>query len=279
MKFIPILGILLLLSKVIFSQEKSRSLNVPKRTNNAIGATEFVTKAFGLNSEDREKIIIKEVANGNVPSFSRLLKPFRALDSAGNELIFFATVDYLAIGSDEDFIYMPMTPLAAQALANQLDCLLPTQKMVDLIYAQAGAKLRPQPIPPSDKMTTVPVFWQHTDSIKLQMAEIGFKSLAQKSVAGHKKDIICSNKIFDKNGNSGKVVIYGWHRNENEPIQPVYAGHSDSYADYSHGVRFISKVAFLNGVAKNMTTILKDESLCKLISYEGIIERSYYPID
>jgi hypothetical protein len=69
---------------------------------------------------------------------------------------------------------MPLTPLTAQYIANRLDCLLPTKKKVDIIYVKAEIKLRPQPIPPSEMMTTIPIFWQHIDSIKQQMIKIGF---------------------------------------------------------------------------------------------------------
>lgn len=34
-----------------------------------------------------------------------------------------------------------------------------------------------------------------------------------------------------------------------QAIPPVYNGHHERYADYSHGVRLIAKVAYINGVA------------------------------
>ena len=48
------------------------------------------------------------------------------------------TPDYLAVGSDDDFFRMPMTPVLGQQLADLTGCSLPTRKMVAAIYAQAA---------------------------------------------------------------------------------------------------------------------------------------------
>ncbi|MFO1512715.1 MAG: hypothetical protein U1F83_07355 [Verrucomicrobiota bacterium] len=74
------------------------------------------------------------------------------------EATYYVTPDYLAVGTDADYFLTPLTPLTAQFIADQLDCTLPTRKMVDAIYAAAAVKFAPSPIPPSAAMTTVPVF-------------------------------------------------------------------------------------------------------------------------
>ena len=266
----------------ISATEMPGYLNIPERSDDAIGASAFVRQVAGLAVEEREKAIASQILSGNVPSFARILKPVKVIgtiDEKSYELIFFCTADYLAIGSDTDYMYVPLTPLTAQSIANHLDCLLPTKKIVDSIYAKAEIKLRPQPIPPSEKMTTLPVFWQHTDSVKQQMVDIGWNRMADKIIAGHKKDIILSIKIYDKNRTSDKVIIYGWHKAENDPIQPVYGGHAASYADYSHGLRFISNEAMLNGKPVKLDTILSDVTFSELLSDEGVIKRPYYPME
>ncbi len=255
-------------------------LNIPERSKDAISGSEFVNQVTGLSIEDREKAVVKELFSGNVPSFARKLRPLkisRIINWKSYELIFYTVCDYMAIGSDEDYLYMPLTPSTAQYIADRLSCSLPTKKLVDIIYADAEIKLKPQPIPPSDKMTTVPVFKQHTDSIKQQIAQIGFDRSADNIIAGHKKDIIISNKIYSTDRNYDRVVIYGWHLSENNPIQPVYNGHNANYADYSHGVRLISKLAFINGDSVQVDAILKDPDLSVLLSDEGVISKPYYP--
>jgi hypothetical protein len=49
------------------------------------------------------------------------------------------------------------------------------------------------------------------------------------------------------------------------------------YADYSHGVRLISKLAFINGDSIHIDDILKDSNLSMLLSSEGVISKPYYP--
>ena len=256
-------------------------LNIPARSEDAINGSEFIDQITGLSIREREKAIVEEILSGNVPSFSRKLRSLiisQTIGTSDYELIFFTVCDYLAIGSNQDYLYIPMTPSTAQHLANQIYCSLPTKKIVDIIYAGAGIKMDPQPIPPSDKMTTVPVFSQHTDSIKQQISQIGYDRSADSIIAGHKKDIIISNKIYSTDRNYDRVVIYGWHISDKNPIQPVYNGHIALYADYSHGVRLISNVAFINGDKYQVTDILKDTNLSVLLSSEGIISKPYYPI-
>jgi hypothetical protein len=152
--------------------------------------------------------------------------------------------------------------------------------MVDQIYVTAPCKLRPQPIPPSDSMITVPVFAQHNDSVK----SIRFPVLPQYRsgtlVGGTKKDVIISNKIYQNlNINVPKpVVIYGWHQLNGIPIQPVYNGHSETYADYSHGIRLVLDSVIVDGNPTNFTQLLADPVLCSLVSDEGTILKPYYTI-
>jgi hypothetical protein len=274
---------------VIFGQTESAQfasnedlilLQIPQRSAEALDGSEFARLIKGLSIEEREEALIREILSGNLPSFSRTLKAIRiqeTLKSKNYEVVIFVACDYLAIGSDHDYLYMPMTPGSAQFLADSLKCSLPTKKLVDVIYERADNILRPQPIPPSDAMTTVPVFQQHTDSIRHQFLEKGMVRSAEKIVAGHKKDIILSNKIYDPDRSSGCVVIYGWHRAKNQAIQPVYNGHVDWYADYSHGVRLIFKTALLNGKQVNLEEILKDPEMSYLLNRGGVIEIPYYP--
>ena len=255
-------------------------LSIPERPANGIEGSEFANQVAGLNLTDRERAVVQEILSGNVPSFSRKLRPLtinQEINSKNYELTFFTVCDYMAIGSDQDYLYIPMTPSTAQYLADHLDCTLPTKKMVDIIYNKAEIKLHPQPIPPSDKMTTVPVFKQHTDSIKQQIFQIGFDRSADNIIAGHKKDIIISNKIYSTDRNYDRVVIYGWHLSKNNPIQPMYNGHIALYADYSHGIRFISNLVLINGDSIQIDDILKDPNLSILLSNEGIINKPYYP--
>ncbi|MBT3501129.1 MAG: T9SS type A sorting domain-containing protein [Candidatus Marinimicrobia bacterium] len=255
-------------------------LNIPERPTNALEGSAFANQVWNLSIIDREIAVVNEILSGNVPSFSRKLKAITFIKTIANnsyEMIFFTVCDYMAIGSDQDYFYIPMTPSTVQYLADSLNCTLPTKEMVDVIYNIAEFKLSPQPIPPSNTMTTVPVFWQHTDSIKQQFSQLGFNRSADNIVGGTKKDIIISNKIYNPNVSYERVVIYGWHKSVNNPIQPVYNGHIAMYADYSHGVRLISNIAFLNGDSVQVNDIITNASLWSLLSDEGVISQPWYP--
>ena len=260
--------------------DEVRFLNLPERPENAMSGSEIANHVMGMSLVNREISIVNEILSGNVPAFSRVLEPLkinRTINATLYEVTLYTLCDYIAIGSDEDYLYIPMTPSAAQYLADILECSLPTKKLVDYIYDSSDVKLSPQPIPPSDKMTTIPVFLDHTDSVKIQINKKGIDRTGNKTIAGHKKDIIISNKIYSTDRDYDRVVIYGWHLGINNPIQPVYNGHYASYADYSHGIRFIYDTVMINEDQFQFEDILKDPNLSVLLSHEGIISKPYYP--
>ncbi|MCY1536434.1 hypothetical protein D9M68_718930 [compost metagenome] len=224
-------------------------------------------------------MIFREIKHGNIPDFLRKLTKVSLKDTLKGkveELSFYALPDYLAIGDNKDHLYMPMTPVLAQRIAELLHCTLPTRKMADLIYQQAIIKLAPLPIPPTPAMTTVRVFEQHSRQVSAQLKDQQEGHLQSLLTAGNKKDIIISNKIYTEN--TAKVVIYGWHQLNGKAIQPVYNKHTYTWADYSHGVRLIYEKATLNGKKVPIKTILNNPIRHVLLSDEGKIERAYYPI-
>ena len=77
-------------------------------------------------------------------------------------------------------------------------------------------------------------------------------------VAGDKKDIVLTPQHAAK---PGKVAIYGWHRTNGVAIQPLYLGHADSWADYSHGVRLVHQTAKLDGADKPIAELLADHAM------------------
>lgn len=260
--------------------DSALELRIPERPQNAPGGSDFANRVAGMSIEEREVLAVSEIFSGNVPSFSRKLKALkicRSIAEESFEFVYYATCDYMAIGSDEDYLYIPLTPSTAQHLADKLLCSLPTSRIVDHIYASSELTLSPQPIPPSDTMTTIAVFCQHMDSIKHQISQLGIERSDSVMAAGHKKDIIISNKIYDPHRPNECVVIYGWHLNLNSPIQAAYNGHIARYVDYSHGVRLISRTVFLNDKPVTVEDILKDPLLAGLLSNEGVIDKPYYP--
>lgn len=258
-----------------------QKLSLPERKTDAFTASTLLPLLDSLSRKEREEVISEEIISGNIPTFLRQLWEIRDSAIINNKMCYvtyFCTPDYLAIGSNEDYLLMPMSAYLAQKLANFMNTSLPTVKMVDQIYRQAPLKLLPEPIPPSPAMTTLPVFAIHDSMIKNQRENIGILPNTTQLIAGHKKDVIISNKIYTqlKVRIPYPVVIYGWHKPDRIPIQPVYNGHGATYADYSHGIRLIHKEIRINGKKKSMRKILRSRKWHILLSNEGRIKKSYY---
>ena len=232
-----------------------------------------------LTLEQRENKIFDEIKQGNVPKYIRHLSEI--IDTMminGDQFIikYWVLPDYIAIGSNEDFFYCPMTPMLAQRVANLTKAHLPTKKIVDEIYRHAVIKLVPKPIPPTPAMTTIPVFMAHNDTVRHQLQSMTVAHTEGKLTAGNKKDIIISNQIYGQN--IPRVVIYGWHTAEGKPIQPIYNKHKNTWADYSHGVRLVQDKMYVNGKRTTYQQILADPVISSLLSDEGTIEQPVYPI-
>ena len=272
--------VLLFLAMTVSGILNAQKLPLPARANDAISGSTFKNQIDTLSVEDRENQIYQEILNGNIPTFLRDLVPIsfsKTIKDSAYVVTYFVLPDYLAVGSDTDYFLMPMTPILAQKIAKAIGFTLPTKQMVDQIWSNASVKLPPSPIPPSAQMTTIPVMWEHNTRLKGQRKETLKQASLGDLVAGHKKDVIISNKIYEKS--SKPVVIYGWHYQNGTPIQPVYAGHSETYADYSHGIRLVQDSVLINNKVHLITEVLQDIQKSSLFSDEGVIEKSFYPVD
>jgi hypothetical protein len=163
-----------------------------------------------------------------------------------------------------DYVGAPASAVSAQRLADSYGALLPTRKMVDAIWAAAPIKLVPEPIPGGTAQPAAQATALHQAMIDSQVA--GRSGL----VAGHKKDVVLSAKLVP-----GKVGIYGWHQPSGKPIQPLYLGHSSSYADYSQGVRLVAPTMTVDGVERPVADVMADPALAALVSDEGPLAPRY----
>jgi len=184
------------------------------------------------------------------------------VDSINNKTIkaiFYASPDYLSVGTDDDWARINITPMAAQQIADRFDCFLPTRKMVDDIYKSAKIKL--EPVPMYAFRDSTPTMYQHHLIIEGQRK--GKRGL----IAGIKKDIVISGKIL-KDAKPDRVAIYGWHQLNGKPIQPLYTGHINWWVDYSQGVRLIYRKIKVDSKWMDYTEVLKDKLLQRLLCDE-----------
>ncbi len=254
-------------------------LNLIPRSTDALTGIEIINYIRDLPLDQREDFILEEVHKGNVPNFLRKLVKITArtiINGNYTYITYYALPDYLALGSEDDYFLCPLTPSIAQKIAIELDCFLPTKKMVDQIWDAAKVKMNPQPIPPSNEMTTVEIFQQHHIMVWnqrktfLEMYNLGHL------VSGHKKDVVISRLIYE-NPNKKPVIIYGWHHKNGKIIQPLYAGHHENYVDYSHGIRLIQNKVYVDDVEMLANEVLQSEELKGLWSDEGVLIIPYYP--
>ncbi len=251
--------------------ERGEGLTIPPRPEDAPGGRVFMKRIEALPADERDMAIRKELLRGNVPGFMRRFVTIHTRTKIGDDSELSATYDvspdYLCVGSDEDYVRVPVTPMTAQAVADRFGCALPTRKMVDDIYDQAAVKLAPLPL--TEQRQSVTSLLQHNGLIEWQREG----HVLGKLVAGIKKDVVVTNRLKEK---PGRVAIYGWHRLNGEPIQPLSTVHTESYTDYSHGVRLIKQAVGLGDQTATVEQVLSDPSLAQLLSDEGVIESAGY---
>ncbi len=255
----------------------AQNLALPPRSTNAPDGNAFVKQISALDPAERDQEIESAFLAGDAPDFLRNFCPVtvtNTTDGITNVGTFFVAPDYIAIGSDTNYFLAPVSPGAAQRLADNLGCILPTRRMVDAIYAAAPVKLPPSSIPPSAAMTTVPVFAQHNQTIWAQRMALTNSFPLGALVAGHKKDVVISARLA---GLTNRVAIYGWHRTNGVPIQPLFLGHAWWWVDYSQCTRLVSDTMLVNGRKEPVADVLADPRLCGLISDEGVVKNPSYP--
>jgi hypothetical protein len=238
----------------------------------------------------REDAIAREITSGNVPSFIWGWKDVVARDR-DPRAVYLVTPDVLAIGSDDDFVRMPMDAITAQRVADHHGCLLPTRKMVNQIFEQADAQLvaiTKQYNWPAAKRTdaepdrsirgsVMAGYLAHHREIEVKLAGHARTQL----VAGHKKEVIIGPRM---EAHPDKLYFCGFHdptrRGPNNPNGFIQMGsgpsvHHARFADYAQGVRLVNPYMTIDGEPKLVAEVLKNRTLAPLIS-DGVIARPGY---
>ena len=233
-------------------------------------ATDFVKSIAGLDRSKREDAALAALLAGHVPSYMRdfvdVTITFADSHDVGHKLVVRVLPDHLCIGTDADRLRIPLWPLTAQKVADAWNCVLPTTKLVTIIWNAAPSKVTPQPWgPPYDaSMMSTDRIVQHNARVEATLKKLGIDGT--KLMAGHKKDVTITNQLIAK---PKQVAIFGWIQANGKPIQPLYLGHEAQYCDYSHGIRVISRECVLDGQPDDLARILMDPQLCVGVSDEG----------
>ena len=249
------------------------SLSLPERNQSSLTGSGFYKAVAAYNWKSRDSLAIIQILSGNIPAFLKRFVPvhtslYDSISGKNIDLEFYVLPDYLAVGTDDDWARVPLTPMAAQTIADSFHCFLPTRKMVDLIYEAATVKL--EPVPMYAFRDSSPTMYQHHLIIEGQRK--GRSGL----IAGIKKDVVISGKV-SRDTKQNRVAIYGWHKLDGAPIQPLYTGHVNWYVDYSHGIRLVYRKMKVNGKWMDYEEVLKHPVYKKLLCDEEGCDFMRYP--
>lgn len=251
---------------------QSLDRQIPAARSDALGGSAFAAQVGDVSGTQRDGLTEQALLAGDIPQFLRRLRPVtlrgRAASGKAVSIIVCVTPDYLAVGTDEDFVRVPMGLPAAIAIADRFGFVLPTTKIVDAIYAQADVHMPPEPLTAGPQMRSTAYFVRHNSMVRQERLAEGAK--LGMLIAGQKKDLVITNRLRT---HPGRVAIYGWHRENGHPIQPLSTVHGENYADYSHGIRFVSTIAYVDNKERSLLDILQDPNLAPVVSAEGPIPK------
>jgi hypothetical protein len=263
--------------------------------------SDIASSLLGKSYSDREVLIGSSVANREYPSW---LGALRVADAGWKEIVVFdkdaagaphrlvlrVAPRYFELGTDEDPLFIPMWPVTAQKTAEAFNAILPSEKIVDIIWENADVQLPIGPpsgfkIPGKD-MEEVPSWIAHNAIVQKQA------SSRSALMAGGKKDLVIGpgldgSKVaiystpFPGQGHplreySTSVVPNPWKPGTtfHPPLhQPYSTIHDSKYSDYSHGLRLISRNANLDGAEVDLAGLFIDPILYALVSDQ----KGFYP--
>ncbi|MCP9291961.1 hypothetical protein [Gracilimonas sediminicola] len=227
--------------------------------------SDFLKQTASFDYKPRQQEAVSWILEGNVPSFLRGLIPVQFRNDRGETAKIWVTADYMSIGTNEDFIRIPLSKPSSREIARATNMYLPTSVMVDSIYAKAHTRLNPIPMKPGEQMRSNDYYRRHNKMIEEQLAGVENGRL----VAGHKKDVVITNRLTQQ---GGRVAIYGWHYAVDDPIQPLSTVHTEDYEDYSHGLRLVYPVAEVNGVLVELKKLMNQPEWNSTFTREGTID-------
>ena len=275
---ILVFSLLMIVGCVQKSEDKahlvvSDALQIPlvERVDSAMTGKEFIKSVDTALFVDREAAIAREILAGNVPDFMRHFKTVeyqvKGADSVLHTVRINTLPDYLMVGTDSDFVRMPMGPLTAQMIADSLHCTMPTALLVDKIAEASEGRIDPFPFRPVGIRNVYSyTFEDSNNAINALFKAKGYKF--GQMVSGLKKDVILTSKIAGDTTRRNHVTIYGWHYPDGTRIQRSNNIHVNFYVDYSHGIRLLDRTAYVDGDSVDIPTALTDSVQFRLFSDE-----------
>jgi hypothetical protein len=261
------------------SRLKKETMAVPyfqDKPQASLTGWDFMLKADKMGFWKLEDAIAEAVLEGNIPqelrSFRKIVFRTPVVDSVEilrkpHKVEIWVLPDYISIGTSDNFVRMPMGPLAAQRIADSLNCILPTTFLVDRIAEVSQGHLNIFPFRPLGSRNSQPIVYQDSNNAINALYDAKGYKFGQ-FISGLKKDVVLTYKILTLPGNENRVAIYGWHLPNGKAKQPLHIKHGNFYADYSHGIRMIYRTIKVDGKEYDAREVLESPQLYRLLSNE-----------
>lgn len=235
----------------------------------SLSATDWLNTISETDLTSRDNAIIKAIADDNIPIFLKNRIEVLIADE-NNKLFYWVSPDVLSIGTNDDFVRVPMGGKTAKKIVDELNCVISTPKMVFDIWQQSEIKAIPiMGSPPFDNsMGYTSKFVNHNVKIQNELDNLINYRLG-KLTSGIKKDIVVCSQLW---GTANKnLAIFGWYNTNGIPVQPLNAtSHSIDYQDYSSSLRLVNRYMSLNGQKVDYYDVLNDPKFSYLLTNEGI---------
>lgn len=240
-------------------------MEFPERTSDKTTET-LRTEILKLSGQARERWVVEQVKLGLVPNWMKLTTT--VIVQRERLISIEVAPDYLTLGDNEDWFIVPVTMVTAQVIADMIGAVLPTKKMVNIIYEQAQMKLEALEWGPpydatmsSSKRFLGQAAKDYERSYPLRRTQDGPLSLL---AAGHRKDYVVCPQLDARH-----TAIYGWFRSNHVPIQGPsiqYSCHSADYVDYSQAPRFVDFKVNVDGTMTDYDECLSDPMIGRALS-------------
>jgi hypothetical protein len=213
-----------------------------------------VLQKFPANhSRERENLIVQAVARGalDTPEWTTITSNYK-----GRRAQIQVTTDALTILG----VRFDVTAEGAQRIADQLHAILPTPRILQLVWEQAAVRIDPCTLPPDEKMASTARMIQHSNCVDQR---IGGRA---GMVANEGKHWVLSNRIA---GKDNLAANYGWFMRGRRPVQTVGTRHDTAHTDYSQVLRLVKPIINVDGRDIDIRHAGRSPELWGLVSDEG----------
>jgi len=205
------------------------------------------------HSKAREDLIVQAVARGafDPPEWTTITSNYK-----GRRAQIQVSSDALTILG----VRFVVTAEGAQRIADQLHAILPTPRILQLVWEQAPVRINPCTLPADEKMASTARMIQHSECVDQRIA--GRAGM----VANEGKHWVLTNRIA---GKDNLAANYGWFVRGRRPVQTVGTRHDTAHTDYSQILRLVKPIINVDGRDIDIRHVGRSPELWGLVSDEG----------